>query len=647
MEEKEFNLIKDKYDDFRKMFSANIINASISLNNEDCYLIEENWIDNLREGFNKYKNLKKANKLNKEFDYYNFLPEKDPNFINNFSTILKNLQNNKKIRCINQELIELIYDKSDFKNDHCIKYYSGNNKLIIEYEGDNKSILLLDPLNKKEIKNNIKIILIKDKKKLNLFKNILSENDYTKKYLNYILPIAQYLNKLKDILRLFIYFYYYNKELDIYNNNTEIKSLEGRYCSFKKRGKEKKAEKRNQENIFNKIDYYYLINPVWLNKFKDIFNYSEIYEILKLLDKKIKNINYINLNNYYDQIISEINENIVIRKKEFFGDIFSAEKIKLNSYKLYNILYHKNCYIINSQIMNIIKSIFNDNEMNIKSKNIFFSKNSIYEINEKKVIIGNLNGELLFIPKYIIVYDSIEIFESEKNSLLENAIENYIKEFKCDLNNPYSQILKNNKGNIGKFIVLQKGIHNTKEEFNNNQNLLNDTNYPNIYQINDLKINLNKKDSIKKKNYINNSKENNLEKDKEIIELKDINEKNNNLMEQNKILEKEIDEEKRRNKDYKLKENELINSNMKLQKQIIDLEKSINKFEEINNKLREQEKIINEYKNKYSKMEDELKAKDGKLKVYLNIQKELEQKENEIININKIISFGNTFYIFI
>ena len=46
-------------------------------------------------------------------------------------------------------------------------------------------------------------------------------------------------------------------------------------------------------------------------------------------------------------------------------------------------------------------------------------------------------------------------------------------------------------------------------------------------------------------------------------------------------------------------------------------------------------------------MEDELKAKDGKLKVYLNIQKELEQKENEIININKIISFGNTFYIFI
>ena len=45
---------------------------------------------------------------------------------------------------------------------------------------------------------------------------------------------------------------------------------------------------------------------------------------------------------------------MVLRKKKFIGEIFSAEKIKLNSYTLYDISYHKNCYIINSQIMNII-----------------------------------------------------------------------------------------------------------------------------------------------------------------------------------------------------------------------------------------------------------------------------------------------------
>ena len=52
-----------------------------------------------------------------------------------------------------------------------------------------------------------------------------------------------------------------------------------------------------------------------------------------------------------------------------------------------------------------------------------------------------------------------------------------------------------------------------------------------------------------------------------------------------------------------------------MQEKINDLEKSINNYEEINNKLREKENIINEYKNKY-----------------LNIQ---ENKDNEIINLNK------------
>jgi len=129
MDEEEFNLILNKYYDFRSKFSNNIINSSLSLNNEDCYLIEENWIDNLKEGFNKYNNLKKTYELNEEFDYYDLLPEKDPNFINDFSLILNCIENNKKIKCLSKKLLELIYDKSDLKDVNCIKYYSGNNKL--------------------------------------------------------------------------------------------------------------------------------------------------------------------------------------------------------------------------------------------------------------------------------------------------------------------------------------------------------------------------------------------------------------------------------------------------------------------------------------------------------------------------------------
>ena len=81
MEEEEFISIINEYYDFRAYFSDNINNASISLNNEDCYLIEESWIDNLKDRFNKYKNLKKKNKLSRDIDYFDLLPEEDPKLI--------------------------------------------------------------------------------------------------------------------------------------------------------------------------------------------------------------------------------------------------------------------------------------------------------------------------------------------------------------------------------------------------------------------------------------------------------------------------------------------------------------------------------------------------------------------------------------
>ena len=85
MDEEEINSIINEYYNFRKRFSDNINNSFINLNYETYYLIEENWFDNLKEGFNKYKILIKEIEFNKEFDYFDLFPEEDPNFINNFS----------------------------------------------------------------------------------------------------------------------------------------------------------------------------------------------------------------------------------------------------------------------------------------------------------------------------------------------------------------------------------------------------------------------------------------------------------------------------------------------------------------------------------------------------------------------------------
>ena len=700
MDEENFNIIINEYYNFRSNFSDNINNSSINLNKETYYLIEENWIDNLKEGFNKYKDLKKKNELNEEFDYYDLLPEVEPNFINDCCSILKYIENGKKIKCLSKKLFELIYGKNKLKGENYIKYYSGNNKLIIEYENDNKAILLIDPLNQREIKNNIKIILIKDKQKNKLFKNLLSnKHNISDKFLNYIMPIDIYLNTLKNILKLFIYFYYYEKDL-----------------------------KENQESFFNKNgkDRYYLIAPEWLNEFKDIFNYSEINDSLKLIDRKIKNINYNNLNNYYDEIISQIDENFLNKKKVLFGEIFDAENLKLYSQKIYNIIYHKNCYIINSQIMNIIKSIFKDNQINIKSRNIFFMDNRIYIFYDKKVIIEKLNQILLFIPKYILVYNSKEILESEKKYLLKDTIENYINEFECDLNNPNLQILEDNGEKIGKLVVLNqvqsnnrtsnkqknKSLPKITNSFNNSKSFIiankivnirtekdnmnhstdhydyennyylyekknsNKNTFENVNNIafkdnkkgvsNKIKknIKINKNEDIAKKNsneeqinnyykdnednnkkmgklIKNNFQENCSEKDEKNIYFKNgiynnFMNKFNTLNQQKLELEKEPEENQN--------ENELIKYIFfwKILNLINSNKKQQKHINDLNKSindyeeiLRKKENIINEYRNKYLKIEDELKKKDNKLKGYLNIQKELENKEKEIININK------------
>jgi hypothetical protein len=150
---------------------------------------------------------------------------------------------------------------------------------------------------------------------------------------------------------------------------------------------------------------------------------------------------------------------ILNMKIVLFGEIFNIEPIKEKLDKIYNITYHKSCYIINSKIIDIIKSFFNDNEINIRRRKIIFFNNSIYIFYSKKVIIGKCNEILLFKPKYIIDYNSKEIFESQKKYLLENTIENYINNLECDLSNLNLQVLKDNKGNIGNLIILQNNTH--------------------------------------------------------------------------------------------------------------------------------------------------------------------------------------------
>ena len=88
MDEKSYILIKKEYYDFNKKLSNNIKKTTISLENEECYLIEESWNNELIKYFDKYNNYKEENKNNNIKDYLDFLPEKAPKFLMIFHRFL-------------------------------------------------------------------------------------------------------------------------------------------------------------------------------------------------------------------------------------------------------------------------------------------------------------------------------------------------------------------------------------------------------------------------------------------------------------------------------------------------------------------------------------------------------------------------------
>ena len=152
MDKDYFNSIKEEYYDFEDYLSEKILDSEIFLNSEECYLIEESWNKELIECFEECQEKKKIS------DYNDFLPEYLPDFVNDFSSILNNLKDNIKMKLVSRKLMKLMYEESDInilKEYNFVKFYTGNNKIIIEYKEneDNKALLLINHLNNINAKN--------------------------------------------------------------------------------------------------------------------------------------------------------------------------------------------------------------------------------------------------------------------------------------------------------------------------------------------------------------------------------------------------------------------------------------------------------------------------------------------------------------
>jgi hypothetical protein len=90
------------------------------------------------------------------------------------------------------------------------------------------------------------------------------------------------------------------------------------------------------------------------------------------------------------------------------------------------------------------------------------------------IVIGNINKQLLFISKYILRYKSSMIIKSEKNHLINNPIENYLKYRHCNLLSPKkNQLLISNEIHENEEIVENREIGELYIIGNNNPNVYN------------------------------------------------------------------------------------------------------------------------------------------------------------------------------
>jgi hypothetical protein len=229
-----------------------------------------------------------------------------------------------------------------------------------------------------------------------------------------------------------------------------------------------------KETIFDENMNYYLITHQWLNEYKNFYNLQNIEEVLKNIDKKYPKINYNNLDTYFSEIkkICLNNIHLNISQIELPNNIKDINRISTIDNEFKNV---QNGYIIPSDIFDIIKKWgFKSEEVQLNNFqiNIKVMNKHIYLYNQKKIVIGNIKNKLFNI-KYILFYNSIDIYNKEKDYISKLSFENYIQKRNLVDSDSNIKILIDEKGNnLGKiyyFSNINNIIFTNKKNNSNNR----------------------------------------------------------------------------------------------------------------------------------------------------------------------------------
>ena len=176
-------------------------------------------------------------------------------------------------------------------------------------------------------------------------------------------------------------------------------------------------------------------------------------------------MNYKNIDDNIDDIIkANLNKNTLnFNRKQLSEELTDIKNITCFLLKKFGIKFIFEGVIIPVKIMKLIKEW--NKKIPIFPKELYFKNNFIIYVNNPKIIIGNLNDDNIFIPKYVFEYNSSLVVPKERKAILNSkTIKEYIKSKKCTLYNFKLQKLKNeNDEDIGKLIIMKTQNHKIKK----------------------------------------------------------------------------------------------------------------------------------------------------------------------------------------
>ena len=602
-----------KYIEFKDKLTEKLKNNFIKLEGESCYLIDNNWMEELLLIYNRNND--------KEFrnSYISKSNINSPIFLSSISIVNNYIENHKKFVIIDDKIMKS-FEKRLLNNKKIFTIYIGFNKMIIEDQQQNDSALIFsNPLDEDASKREGILFRINGSNKNEIFKFYL-KNEYRNK-INRIIGDNNFLNnkflnfkrKLRpndDLkLRISILLFYYEKYF------------------------------LSPKNEFSEYQKYYLINGKWIDAFKKYIKYKEVSVLLNQYDNKLKNkISYTNINidkfqkDFYYNLIDDINKiNCLDNNYEnYIINVLTPSK----SY-IYNIPYYTDCYIIHFKIIDLIKKLNKKIEIgnSIKVISKINDKNILLFIENKTINIGNFHDKF-FRTKYIISYNlDNKGLENEIDILLKTELNKYIIKNNCDIKGSGIQNLKENNFVKGRLIILD--IINNNEYFplannnpNKNKNKYQKSSYKNFKYI------FNKKEQLKK---LNKSTDNIIDDKKINSILKDYNKMKNKELQykQNEKIYLEIIKKNKEREKVSKEEIEKYKAEEKQNKEKFDKLKK--KEEELNEKLNNFKKNEEKYKNKIMELQEQQKTTENELKINKEKNKSLSQKNLELIQKNTLL----------